>query len=196
MHVEDTGYLPAHGGFELRRVCRLGSSTLLHRLRGAFLESWRYWLACREAELPDSLLVGGYLLFVGHLTHIAVPSAPTFGPGIFWSALSGLTSFVSHAGGPPISAYTLPLRLDPRVLSGTMAVFFAAVNASKWLPYAWLGLIDLRNMATSLVLLPIAPIGVLVGVKLARRISPVLFYRLVYWGMFLTGVKLVWDAVK
>jgi uncharacterized membrane protein YfcA len=50
-------------------------------------------------------------------------------------------------------------------------------------------------MATSLVLLPIAPIGVWVGVKLARRISQVLFYRLVYLGMFLTGTKLVWDAV-
>ena len=51
-------------------------------------------------------------------------------------------------------------------------------------------------MATSLVLLPIAPIGVLVGVRMARKINPVLFYRLVYLGMFLTGVKLVWDAVR
>ena len=70
------------------------------------------------------------------------------------------------------------------------------INLAKWIPYAWLGLLDTPNMATSLVLLPIAPIGVLVGVKLARGISPVLFYRLVYWGMFLTGVKLVWDAIK
>jgi hypothetical protein len=50
-------------------------------------------------------------------------------------------------------------------------------------------------MSTALVLLPIAPIGVWVGVRLARRIQPVLFYRLVYLGMFLTGSKLVWDAV-
>ena len=49
---------------------------------------------------------------------------------------------------------------------------------------------------TSLVLLPVAPIGVWVGVKIARRINPVLFYRLVYLGMFLTGSKLVWDAVR
>ena len=33
-----------------------------------------------------------------------------------------------------------------------------------------------------------------VGVRLARRISPVLFYRLLTLGMFLTGVKLLWDA--
>ena len=75
-----------------------------------------------------------------------------------------------------------------------MAVFFFAVNLSKWLPYAWLGLLDLRNMATSLALLPLAPVGVLVGVRIAHRISPTLFYRMVYAGMLLTGLKLVWDG--
>lgn len=49
-------------------------------------------------------------------------------------------------------------------------------------------------MATSVALLPFAPIGVLVGVRIAHRINPVLFYRLVYLGMFLTGCKLVWDG--
>ena len=37
--------------------------------------------------------------------------------------------------------------------------------------------------------------GMWIGVKLARRIQPQLFYRLVYLGMFLTGSKLVWDAL-
>ena len=66
---------------------------------------------------------------------------------------------------------------------------------SKWIPYAWLGLLDWRNMATSLVLLPLAPIGVWVGVRMARTISPVWFYRAIYGGMFLTGVKLLWDGL-
>jgi uncharacterized protein len=56
-------------------------------------------------------------------------------------------------------------------------------------------LLDTRNMATSLVLLPLAPIGVWFGVRMARRISQVLFYRFLYAGMFLTGVKLLWDGV-
>ena len=107
---------------------------------------------------------------------------------------SGFTSFVAHAGGPPVNAYVIPMRLPPLVFTATMAVFFFVVNLSKWVPYAWLGLLDLRNMATSLALLPIAPIGVLVGVRLAHRIQPVLFYRLIYAGMFLTGCKLVWDG--
>ena len=106
------------------------------------------------------------------------------------TATSGFTSFIAHAGGPPISAYVIPMRLSPVKFTATMAFFFFVINLSKWIPYAWLGLLDTRNMATSLVLLPIAPIGVLIGVRLARRISPVLFYRLLYTGMALTGIKM------
>lgn len=116
--------------------------------------------------------------------------------GALLATTAGFTSFIAHAGGPPISAYVIPLRLSPLKFTATMAFFFFIINLSKWIPYAWLGLLDMRNMATSLMLLPIAPIGVLVGVRLARRINPVLFYRFVYLGMFLTGAKLVYDAVR
>jgi len=116
--------------------------------------------------------------------------------GFVLGIASGFTSFVAHAGSPPISAYVLPLRLAPIRFAATMAVFFAAVNLSKWLPYAWLGLIDGRNMATSLVLAPLAPIGVWLGVWLTRRIAAVWFYRLAYIGMALTGVKLLFDGLR
>lgn len=116
--------------------------------------------------------------------------------GAILSITAGFTSFIAHAGGPPISAYVIPLRLSPIRFTATMAFFFFVINFSKWIPYAWLGLLDMRNMATSLVLLPIAPLGVWVGVRLARRINQVLFYRMLYLGMFLTGIKLVWDAIR
>ena len=116
--------------------------------------------------------------------------------GALLSATAGFTSFIAHAGGPPINAYVIPLRLSPLRFTATMAYFFFVINLAKWVPYAWLGLLDVRNMATSLVLLPIAPIGVWIGVHLARRINPVLFYRLVYLGMLLTGTKLMWDALR
>jgi uncharacterized protein len=111
------------------------------------------------------------------------------------SATSGFTSFVAHAGGPPLMAYVLPLRLAPTVAAATMAVFFAAINLSKIVPYAVLGLLDLRNLATSLVLLPLAPLGVWAGVWLVRRVDPTWFYRLAYAGMAVTGVKLLWDGL-
>ena len=71
---------------------------------------------------------------------------------------------------------------------------FFIVNLSKWVPYAWLGLLDMRNVSTSLVLLPVVPFAVWIGVRMARRMSPVLFYRLIFAGMLLTGCKLVWDG--
>jgi uncharacterized membrane protein YfcA len=114
--------------------------------------------------------------------------------GAILAVSSGFTSFVAHAGGPAINAYVIPMRLPPLVFTGSMAVFFFVINLSKWVPYGWLGLLDLRNMSTSLALLPFAPIGVLVGVRFARRVKPKVFYRLVHLGMLLTGLKLVWDG--
>jgi len=120
--------------------------------------------------------------------------APPRWLGALLTTTSGFTSFVAHAGGPPVNAYVVPMRLPPVVFTASMAAFFFVLNLSKWIPYAWLGLLDLPNMATSVALLPFAPIGVVIGVKLARRISPVLFYRCVYAGMLLTGLKLAWDG--
>ncbi|MEY3294347.1 MAG: hypothetical protein RLZZ451_395 [Pseudomonadota bacterium] len=111
------------------------------------------------------------------------------------SATSGFTSFVAHAGGPPLMAYVLPLKLAPMVASATMAAYFTAINLVKLVPYAALGLMDLRNLATSLLLLPLAPVGVWLGVRLVERTDPTWFYRLAYLGMAVAGVKLLWDGL-
>lgn len=124
---------------------------------------------------------------------VPVPSRPL---GFALGVASGFTSFVAHAGGPPISAYVLPLRLSPLRFTATTAVFFGAVNLSKWIPYAWLGLIDGRNLLTSLALMPLAPLGVWTGIWMARRIHPAWFYRFAYAGMLLTGLKLLWDGLR
>ena len=42
--------------------------------------------------------------------------------------------------------------------------------------------------------MPLAPLGVWIGVRIAKRVNQELFYRFVYGGMFLTGCKLLWDA--
>ncbi len=145
-------------------------------------------------------IVGGFtLLFLAQ--RLAFPPRADAPPPPRWlgallTVTSGFTSFVAHAGGPPISAYVIPLRLPPVQFAATMAFFFFFINLSKWIPYAWLGLLDLRNLATSLVLMPFAPIGVWLGLRLARRIDPTMFYRLLYLGMFLTGAKLLWDGLS
>lgn len=138
------------------------------------------------------LFLAQRLLFRPHINS----APPSKWLGALLTLVSGFTSFVAHAGGPPVAMYVIPLRLSPLVFASTMAYFFFFINLSKWIPYTLLGLIDLRNMATSLVLLPLAPVGVWIGVRLARTISEVLFYRLLYGGMLLTGLKLVWDGFR
>ena len=150
-----------------------------------------------DARLVAGLVGVSTLLFLAQ--RLLFPSRPDSPPPPKWlgallTVTSGFTSFVSHAGGPPLSAYVIPLRLSPLHFTATMAFFFFVINLSKWIPYGLLGLLDLRNMATSLVLLPLAPLGVWIGVRMARRISPTLFYRLISVGMLLTGCKLVWDG--
>jgi uncharacterized protein len=116
--------------------------------------------------------------------------------GFVLGIAGGFTSFVAHAGGPPISAYVLPLKLQPIRLAGTLAVLFTVINLSKWIPYAWLGLLDTRSLATSLLLVPLAPLGVWLGVWLTRRVDGSLFYRVAYTGMAATGIKLLWDGLR
>ncbi|MBK8527237.1 MAG: sulfite exporter TauE/SafE family protein [Rubrivivax sp.] len=152
--------------------------------------------------LPASMVAG--VVGVITLAFLAVrtlfpPHADAAPPprwlGLVLGTVSGFTSFVAHAGSPPLAFYVMPLRLQPVVFTATLSVFFAAINLSKWIPYAWLGLIDSRNMLTSLALLPATPLGVWLGLRFVRRVPQLLFYRLFSLGMLLTGCKLVWDAL-
>ena len=120
----------------------------------------------------------------------------TAGKGMFCGALSGFTSFLAHAGGPPANAFLLPQRLDKTLFVGTMVMLFTAINYAKLLPYWWLGLLPVGNLTMSLVLSPLAPIGVVLGIWLHRRISPTWFYRLCYLFLFATGMKLLYDGAS
>lgn len=114
--------------------------------------------------------------------------------GAVLGAASGYTSFIAHAGAPPYQLYVLPQRLDRKVYAGTSVIFFAAVNFIKIIPYAMLGILAPTNLATSLVLLPLAPIGVALGVWINRKVSNDLFYNIVYTMIFLVGLMLFWQA--
>ena len=154
------------------------------------------WALFHFVSVPAvSLCVGGLtLLFLAQRlfqssTANAKPKSALWGRIL--GVVSGFTSFVAHAGFPPLSAFVLPLRLPPIRVSATLAVFFTFINLSKLGPYAWLGLLDASNLSTSLVLAPLAPLGVWAGVRLTRRVSATWFYRLAYLGMALAAFKLI-----
>ncbi|CAH0991911.1 hypothetical protein SIN8267_02026 [Sinobacterium norvegicum] len=115
--------------------------------------------------------------------------------GGFWGLVAGFTSFGIHAGAPPVNIYLLPLKLDKKVLMGTMAVFFAVINIVKLIPYAWLGQLNSANLWTSLILLPLAPIGVRLGYYLLHRVDEVWVYRLCYFFLMVAGGRLLYQGV-
>jgi uncharacterized membrane protein YfcA len=122
------------------------------------------------------------------------PATASWPRGVFWSSLSGLTSFVAHAGSPPIMAYLLPQRLDRRVYVGTTVWFFFASNYAKIIPYAFLGQLDLTNLVTAFALLPLVPVGVKLGIVIQGKLDEKVFYQLSYWALLGIGVKLLYDG--
>ncbi len=148
------------------------------------------------------LLIGGIALAFSlnwwlrlRLKPRAPQPAPHPAQGAFWGTLSGFTSFVAHAGGPPLNVYLLPQGLEKRLYVGTTVVFFFVVNLVKLFPYAWLGQFDATNVTTSAILLPLVPVGIGMGLWLQKRIADRVFYAACYGLLSLTGLKLVWDGV-
>ncbi|MFP8965787.1 sulfite exporter TauE/SafE family protein [Pokkaliibacter sp. CJK22405] len=113
-----------------------------------------------------------------------------------WGSIAGFTSFGIHAGGPPLSIYLLQQKLSPKIYMGTSSAFFIATNYLKLIPYSLLGQFSTANLETSLALLPIAPLGVLLGYWLLERIQPALFYRIIMIFLFFTGLKLITEGLQ
>jgi uncharacterized membrane protein YfcA len=115
--------------------------------------------------------------------------------GGFWGVVTGFTSFVSHAGGPPFQMYTVPLRLAPQIFAGTSVILFAVVNTVKLVPYFLLGQFDATNLETSAVLLPVSIPATFLGIWLVRVLDATMFYRAVYVLIFAVGLYLVWEGL-
>jgi len=143
-----------------------------------------------------SIYFVGHYLWGKHFLESLNQQQPSSVRGTFWGALAGYVSYIAHAGGPPIAIYLLPQRLSKTALAGTTILFFSIINFIKLIPYAWLGQINGESFFTSLVLLPLAPIGVQLGVYLHNRVSDKVFYWVSYGFLFLAGLKLTAEGIK
>jgi len=176
---------------------------LLILLPGALIGICAGWLlAARVDEAAVRVAVGvisiAFVIFMLARDRLAGDAATParVAPGLFWGALSGFTSFISHAGAPPMMVYVMPQKLSPRVFAGTGTLFFAAVNLLKVPPYFLLGQFSAANLVLSATLLPLAIAATFVGVWLVRRVSAERFYGAILLLTFLIGAKLTYDGVS
>nr|WP_320137071.1 sulfite exporter TauE/SafE family protein [uncultured Amphritea sp.] len=114
--------------------------------------------------------------------------------GYIASTLAGFTSFIAHAGGPPMNFYLLPMKLPREQFLGTAVVFLAIVNFVKLFAYGALGQINTDNLLVGLVLAPIAWVGTRLGLVIHKKLDDQLFYRIILWMLLIIGVKLIADG--
>jgi uncharacterized protein len=120
---------------------------------------------------------------------------PTILKGLFWGTVSGFTSTMSQAGGPPFHVFTLPQRMPKMVLVGTTTIFFAFCNALKVIPYFALGTFSTDGLATSAMLLPVAVATNFLGIWLVRITPTEVFYKIAYVLVAVISTALLWQGI-
>lgn len=115
--------------------------------------------------------------------------------GVFWGGVSGFTSFVAHAGGPPASMYLLGTGLGKTAFQASTVIAFWWVNLVKFPLYLGIGMFTADTALASLLLAPVAVLGVVAGAWAHRAVSDALFFRLTYALLAVAGVKLISDAL-
>ena len=115
--------------------------------------------------------------------------------GRLMGLMSGFTGFLAHNGGPPITIFMLREKLSPMVYASTLGIFFTFINFGKLGPYAYLDLLNFKQLATSVILLPCVPVGVYLGFYLAEKISMKWYYRIVQFFLLVASVKLIADGL-
>jgi uncharacterized membrane protein YfcA len=154
------------------------------------------YFATNERVLQVGLGVLATLFVLNQLVQAALTQAiekrhPHAVEGVLMGAVSGFTSTLAHAGGPPATIYLLPQKLPREIYVGTTVVFFAVVNQMKLIPYIGLDLLTMGHLGTIAMLAPLSYVGVRLGIFLNSRFTDRWFNRIVYTILFLTGIQLI-----
>lgn len=141
-------------------------------------------------------LVGGIgIIFAIYMLagrgHTGPARKPMVGQGLFWGALTGFTSYISHAGAPPYQTYVQPLRLDRLTYAGTTTILFAILNFAKLGPYWMTGQVSLGSIETASYLMIPAIAGVYIGKRTVGMVSETTFYRIITVALLLVGFELL-----
>lgn len=148
-----------------------------------------------------SATVGGVCLALVALQvyRVAGGRVPRIPPGrrtaIGVGGVAGFVSTLAHAAGPVMSVYLLDQRIKKAQLVATLAVFFSALNLMKLPGYLALGVIDGATLRASALLLPLVPVGAVMGLWLHHRCPERPFTLIMYAGAAAAGLRMVYQAI-
>ncbi|KIN63680.1 Integral membrane protein [Sulfitobacter noctilucicola] len=115
--------------------------------------------------------------------------------GLFFGALGGFTTFISHAGGPPVAVFLLSRGLNKTQFQASTVLLFWILNIVKFIPYAALGMFTAQTFMANVVLVPFALLGTWLGVRAHHIVPERIFFGLTYVLLMVTGCKLIWDGL-
>jgi uncharacterized membrane protein YfcA len=69
------------------------------------------------------------------------------------------------------------------------------INFGKLVPYAYLDLLNFSQLATSILLLPLVPVGVYLGFYLAKRVSAKRYFIIAQFFLLVASIKLIADGL-
>ena len=121
-------------------------------------------------------------------------SAPEW-VGTILGGVSGFTSQLAHAGGPPFQIWALTRDFPHLTFIGTSSIFFAIINWMKVPAYLALGQFNATNMTLTALFLPLAIASTLFGVWLVKRVSPARFNLVINLLMLAVGLELIRQAI-
>lgn len=119
--------------------------------------------------------------------------APNHALGIPAGIGAGITSTFAHGAGPIVSVFLIPQRLPKEIYVGTTILVFTWINWIKMPFFVANDLINSHTLGRSVVLLPLVPVGVWIGVWMNRRVSERVFLKLIYVFTLLTGLQLIFN---
>ncbi len=152
-------------------------------------------------------LVGGIclavvLMQVYRLTGRKIPTLPPHpASAATVGVVAGGVSTLNHSAGPIVAIYLLQEKLEKRVLVGTLLMYFLIGNTLKLPTYLLLPMADGKPMITpqslrdSFWLIPLIPVGTLIGAWLHHRVAERPFAAIMYTAAGVAAGKMVWNAL-
>ncbi len=137
------------------------------------------------------VVVQVWRLFGGSLPHM--PGTPL--AGHVAGGIAGFVSTLTHGAGPIVSIYLLECKLDKRLLVGTAALYFLLINLAKVPTFVAIGFITRDTLLQSLWVLPLIPLGTMLGYWLHHRVAEKPFAVIMYLGAAAAAGNMIYKGL-
>lgn len=114
---------------------------------------------------------------------------------VLYGFSAGFISTIAHAAGPVMQMYLLPTGLKKEQFAATSVYFFFFLNTIKLLPFTVLGRFSREQLIASAWILPVIPIGVLLGYLIVRVMPERVYIRFIYLTLSATSIVLIYRAI-